>query len=57
MNTVKESKQFAINPFYRGYLLALKDMIELIDSKKLECCIKNGQWWVNRNQLLKEIEG
>jgi len=31
MNTIKKSKQFAINPFYRGYLLALKDIIKLID--------------------------
>ena len=40
-----------------GQSETIKEVLEILDSRTLECTMQYGQWWMNLEQLKKKIKG
>jgi len=57
MKTIKELEAWNQSDRYKGYLQALKDVLELIDSKTIECTMQYGKWFIDLENLKERITG
>lgn len=56
METIKElEKEFTQENLIK--IKQLKEVLELLDSKTIECTMRYGKWWIKLEELKVRIKG